>query len=299
MKRRYKDVNFRSSTLEIIREANEILDDYREQGFDLTLRQLYYQFISRDMFDETWIDKKTGSTNNERSYKKLGEIINNGRLTGLIDWNSIVDRTRSIKINSHWESVSDILHASASQYHVDRWDEQETRVEVWIEKDALIDVVASVCGELDVPYFSCRGYVSQSAMWRASRRIDELDCEVIVLHLGDHDPSGIDMSRDIQDRLSMFEVGNVCEIRRIALTMEQVEELNPPPNPTKITDSRSNEYIARYGSDCWELDALEPSYLVNLIDSNVRRYIDIDMMDNMVRREEQGKRLLRKFADEI
>jgi hypothetical protein len=78
---------------------------------------------------------------------------------------------------------------------------QEYYIEVWIEKDALLGILETICKKLDVPYFSCRGYVSQSSMWEAAQRFRENDREGILLHLGDHDPSGIDMSRDIQERL--------------------------------------------------------------------------------------------------
>lgn len=297
MKIEYKDINFRGSSLLIIDKANEILDDYRSQGFNLTLRQLYYQFIAGDLFDETWIDKNTGSTNNERSYKRLGGIVNNGRLAGLIDWDYIVDRTREVKRNSHWNSVSEILESVSEQYRIDRWDEQKTRVEVWIEKDALIDVIGVVCRSFDVPYFSCRGYVSQSAMWEGSQRIFSYMTDTVILHLGDHDPSGIDMSRDIQDRMNMFEVEDVCEVRRIALTMDQIRELSPPPNPTKITDSRSGGYIKKYGNDCWELDALEPRYIQNLVEDNIRSCMDEHRMSFAIETENEGKDKLRELAD--
>ncbi|GAI07386.1 unnamed protein product, partial [marine sediment metagenome] len=269
MKQTYNNINFRSKTLEIIDMANTIIDEYKADGYDLTVRQLYYKFVADDLFPEDrrwsfvngrWKKDPNGTKNAEPNYKWTGTFINNGRLAGLVDWNSIVDRTRSHKANAHWDSPADILNDSADQYAIDTRADQNDYLEVWVEKDALIDVIGRACDPLDIGYFSCRGYASQSSMWQAAMRFKRQerngkDCTVL-LHLGDHDPSGIDMSRDIQDRLYMF--GSRVAVRRIALDMEQIEQYSPPPNPAKTTDSRYANYRDEYGEDSWELDALDP-----------------------------------------
>ena len=161
-------------------------------------------------------------------------------------------------------------------YHLDLWEDQEYRPEVWIEKEALIGVFEGVCQEYDVPYFACRGYCSQSEMWAAGQRLlsyKRKNMEPVILHFGDHDPSGIDMTRDIRDRLQLF-VGMKVKVERIALTMEQVRRHNPPPNPAKLTDVRANDYIRAYGHQSWELDALDPPTLVQLVRTNVLLYRD-------------------------
>jgi hypothetical protein len=266
---KYIEKRFNNSSLALISAANTIIEEYNAQGFQLTLRQLYYQFVSRDIIPNT-----------EKSYKNLGNVISDARLAGLIDWLAIVDRTRGLKGNSHWDSPRDIVETCASQFKLDLWEDQEERVEVWIEKDALIGVIERPCRDLDVPYFSCRGYTSQSEMWIASQRLAgyrEAGQRTIIIHLGDHDPSGIDMSRDIEDRLSIFTHGNAPdEFRRIALNMPQVKKYNPPPNPAKLTDSRCQGYMGKFGSKSWELDALEPKVLEALIRKNVEEFIDMD-----------------------
>lgn len=280
----YISRKFARASLEIIDEANRIIDDYAAQGYDLTLRQLYYRFIAEDAFPESWRDPSTGSKNVQGNYKRLGGTINDARLAGLVDWERIVDRTRGLRGKSHWNSPEEIVRACASQYSVDRWKYQRHRPEVWIEKDALVGVIEGVCSNLDVPHFSCRGYTSQSEMWRAGQRIlahmDQRQSPV-VFHLGDHDPSGMDMTRDIRERLNVFvgfEEGIYpgVEVRRIALNMDQVNELDPPPSPAKITDSRSANYIAEFGSDSWELDALEPAALTGLVEEHVLAIRDED-----------------------
>lgn len=255
----YINKNFAAASMAIVDQANFVIEEYAAQGYDLTLRQLYYQFVARG-----WIE------NSQRSYKRLGSIVNDARLAGLVSWDAIKDRTRHIRERGHWEHPSQVLIAARNSFYMDKWHGQANRVEVWIEKDALIGVIEPLCRELDVACFSCRGYVSQSEMWTAAQRLRRYEANglnPVILHLGDHDPSGVDMSRDIGARLETFE--SRAEVQRIALTMPQVEEVDPPPNPAKITDTRAADYIDRYGRESWELDALEPSYLTKLIKSFV------------------------------
>jgi hypothetical protein len=245
--------------MKIIGHANKIIAGYQAQGFDLTLRQLYYQFVARDLLP-----------NQQKEYKRLGEILLEGRMAGLVDWLAIIDRTRNLADLSHWDSPAQIVQAVAEQFRVDLWATQPNRVEVWVEKDAAIGVVMGICQQLDVPYFSCRGYTSVSEIWSAAQRLRrhaKNGQEPVILHFGDHDPSGIDMTRDITDRLATF--GMPLDVRRMALNMDQVEEYNPPPNPAKETDSRHAGYLQLYGDESWELDALEPAVLAALIRKEV------------------------------
>lgn len=239
MKRKYKDIRFSAERLAIVDEAIGIVDSYRAQGYSLTLRQLYYQFVSRDSFPASWADEGTGSTNNERSYKKLGDIIGDARLAGLVDWSSIEDRTRNVDGNSHWGSPVEIIKSCAAQFQIDKWTDQTHRVEVWVEKDALEGIVSKVAKELDVQFFSCRGYASMTSIWDAGQRLKKWASQYgqtpVIIHLGDHDPSGIDMSRDIGERVRMFmdNEGDSLVFDRIALNMPQVKQYTPPPNPAK------------------------------------------------------------------
>lgn len=271
----------------LITLANEIITDYHEQGYDLTLRQVYYQMVARDIIP-----------NNMKSYKRLGGIIDDGRLAGLIDWTAIVDRTRNLRSLSHWDEPSEIIKSAASSYRIDKWETQKYRPEVWVEKDALVGVIGQVCERWDVPYFSCRGYTSSSEMWAASQRLHRharRNQVPIIFHLGDHDPSGKDMTRDIDDRLRLFMGG--MKIDRLALNMDQVESYNPPPNPAKITDSRARAYILEFGDESWELDALEPSVIDALIEDNIKAILDEDEWGDVCQQEESAREHLELAAN--
>ncbi|MHB8066016.1 MAG: hypothetical protein ACYDG2_25925 [Ruminiclostridium sp.] len=233
---------------------------------------------------------------NERNYKNLGNLISDGRLSGLIDWEAIIDRTRNFRKNSHWELPAEIIEAVSNQFAYDKWEGQENYVEVWVEKDALVGVVGQICERLDIPYFSCRGYVSQSEMWGTARRMKRFsnNRQIVVIHLGDHDPSGKDMSRDIVDRLNVFGVNTT--FKRIALNIDQVHKYNPPPNPTKLTDSRCHGYIREFGEECWELDALKPEIIEELIRTTVLKYCDMAMFEKVKRKEDEDKKILQNVS---
>lgn len=278
--------------MRLIEIADQIITEYGEHGLDLTLRQLYYQFVSRDIIP-----------NKQKEYKRLGSIINDARLAGLLDWSAIVDRTRELRQNAHWAGPKQIIETCAKQFQIDKWAIQPNHVEVWIEKDALVGVIESICRKLDVPYFSCRGYTSQSEMWEASQRLERHSSrdeahKTVIIHLGDHDPSGKDMTRDIQDRMDLFTPDSNIEVRRIALNMNQVEEHRPPPNPAKLTDSRCRAYMARYGDESWELDALDPRLLQKLISDTVLEYRDEELWAEATKKENRYLRRLAKIAKE-
>lgn len=282
----YKEINFRGKSLDLIKLVNQVVGEYEAQGYELTLRQTYYQLVARGYIP-----------NNERSYKNIGSLINDGRLAGLIDWNSITDRTRFLRGRSHWDKPADVIASVKYSYNLDKWQGQPNYVEVWVEKDALVDIVAQACDPIDTPYFSCRGYTSQSEMWAAARRfIYQKNREQrVIIHLGDHDPSGIDMTRDIQERLNMF--GADVTVKRVALTMNQIDQYNPPPNPAKLSDSRCHAYMEQFGDESWELDALEPKVITNLIKSEVTAFRDDVIYQAVCDREDRETEELQMLAD--
>jgi hypothetical protein len=154
---KYEAHSFRQSTIETIDHAVTIIAEYSAQGFNLTLRQLYYQFVSRDLIK-----------NQQREYNRLGDIVSKARRAGLIDWLAIVDRTRNLQRLPTWGSPSAIVSAVAEQFRYDRWKEQPTYVEVWFEKDALMGVFERPAHQWRLPFFSCRGYTSDSEVWSAA-----------------------------------------------------------------------------------------------------------------------------------
>ncbi len=195
--------HFQAKTAAMIDHANSIIAEYQARGFTLTLRQLYYQFVARSLID-----------NKQSEYKRLGDVIKNGRRAGLIDWEAIEDRTRNMRDHPSWDSPAGLVAAAAEQYREDLWLGQDFRLEVWIEKDALLGVIERVCDDYRVPYFACRG---------------------------------------------------------------------------------NNSDAEKFGVECWELDALDPAVIAELIRREVEGMIDVDAW-NAARDEEAANRALLEAA---
>lgn len=284
----YVPRKFGEEALSRIGMINQIIDNYQAQGLTLSVRQLYYQFVSRDL-----------CANNDREYNKLQELINNGRMAGLISWTAIEDRNRQLQGLQTYEAPGDVVRAARNSYMIDKWAGQDWLPEVWVEKAALEGVISTICNELQVDFFSCRGYNSQSEQWRAGRRFAgyvQKGQRPIVFHLGDHDPSGLNMTEDNRSRLSLF-AGVPVTVQRLALNISQVEQYNPPPNPAKITDSRAGKYIEEYGESSWELDALEPTVIRDLIRNAVGRVRDAEKWDAMLRQEVEDLQVLDEMIE--
>ncbi len=256
----------------------------------MTVRQVYYQLVAADEIE-----------NSDKSYNKIQLLLNDARLAGLVDWDFIVDRTRNLRRLATWDTPQSVLESARAGFRIDKWASQDFRPEVWIEKDALVGVFERVCNELEVPVLSCRGYASLSEMFEAgyrrfSRHIQNGQTP-FILHFGDHDPSGIDMSRDITDRVTLLSKTGKPKFVRLALNMNQVDEYQPPPNFAKLSDSRARDYVIKYGENSWELDALEPNILASLVKDNVLAIRDDDLWNEGLDEENEHKLNLNKIAE--
>ena len=276
----------------ILHHAIRVIDEYRAQGYALTVRQVYYQLVARDLIP-----------NNQSFYNRLKGVLVKGRMAGFIDWDAIVDRGRTPSMVSDWRTPAELLNAAAEQFRLDRWHGQPCHVEVWCEKDALSSVLEPVCQRYHVRYLANKGYSSVTAMYDAAKRFEKMADEEgrlpVVIYLGDMDPSGMDMTRDINKRLDVMTYRLDIEVLRLALTIEQVREYNPPPNRTKNTDSRSATYRRDYGMECWELDALEPQVLDALVSEAIGEFLDWDTYNERLELEDQGREAIRLAAEEM
>ena len=276
----------------VIKQANKIIDEYLKAGYTLTLRQIHYQFVARDLYENT-----------QANYKRLGNILDAARKAGLVDWDAIEDRTRILRRVPVWDSPEKALERIRDQFKLDPWDEQPKlrRIEVWVEKYASVGIVQPTCDALRVPYFSCRGYSSSSGLYEAGKRLAAYHAagyETVVLYLGDHDPSGVQMTEVSQERVDMY-ARHEIDFRRIALTIPQVEEHNPPPNFVKETDSRTKWYIDRFETeDCWELDALSPRTVDEIIRAEIEPLIDREAWDKTMAEEETHRATLSEIISD-
>lgn len=298
MKIKFREIRMSKANKERLKIINSIIQEYQAEGYVLTLRQLYYQLVSRDVVP-----------NKQTEYSKLSILLKEGRMAGIVDWDAIEDRLRKPQKPSSFSSPKDILDAAIQQYALPRQESQSTYVEVWVEKDALSGVLKRVTSKYHVPILVNRGYSSASAMFDSYQRFKaayESGQAIRVLYLGDYDPSGMDMIRDVKSRTLEFFMGEYeieddeyaaesmdFQVIPIALTREQIRQYNPPPNPAKTTDPRAKDFIERHGSTSWEVDALRPEVLNNLLDEAIKENIDESAYMEIVGKEEADKEKLR------
>lgn len=296
MKKCFIQKRFNKDTLTVIEQANKIIGEYQNQGLRMTLRQLYYQFVSANYI-----------ANNDKSYKRLAHIISDARLAGLVDWDAIEDRGRVPSRPSEWDSVSSILRSAVYSYRKRRWSTQPRVVELWVEKQALAGVLEPLASEFHVTLSVNKGYSSSSAMYEAANRISAASVSngrrkakpAYVLYLGDHDPSGEDMVRDIDERLNLFRSPDMpcILVEKLALTRDQIDQYKPPPNPAKKTDTRYRAYEEEHGSESWELDALKPTTLQQIIRDRLNQLVDWDAMKAVISEENEEKAAMQELSD--
>lgn len=273
----------------MLQKCINILKEYEEKDIKVTLRQLYYQLVARGYLP-----------NLDKSYHKLSGLLTDARYCGFVDWDAIEDRIRVPHRHSEFDDVLNLIEAAKDSYRLDRWNDQEYYVELFTEKDAISSILRPIADDWHIFLNVNRGYSSATAMYDSSKRflrqyLEEKKC--VLLYLGDHDPSGLDMIRDIDERLEEFECD--VEVIPIALTLEQVQKYNPPPNPAKITDSRAKKYIRDFGEHSWEVDALPPDVMIDLVNSTIKQYVDVEKMNKVIKKEEEDMKQLEEFAEEL
>lgn len=295
----YRPTNFRSDRLARIVQINKILAEYTSQR--VSVRQLYYRLVAADLIP-----------NQQSEYDKIQNLVTDARYAGLIDWNAIEDRNREPVKREDWKNGPAALADVVEKFRLDRWEGQPFYIELWVEKAALAGVLWPIAEDYHITLFPTRGYNSASAMKEAAQRIIHRgrDRRSVVLYVGDHDPSGEDMVRDVRDRLAEFGCPPHMDVRKIALTMAQIEEYKPPPNrlkrkddpqryknaDTSLADSRAAAYAEVHGEESWEVDSLPPKVLDLLVRTTINAYVDKKMMEQVIAKEKLIKGRIKKFA---
>lgn len=284
---------WQANTYELLAAIIKVIQKYQEKEIIMTLRQLYYQLVAGDIIP-----------NDDKVYKKLSAILTDARYLGLVDWIAIEDRVRRPIKPSEWKSIPDIVKSALYSFRLPRWDNQRYYVELFTEKDALSSILYPLAGDNHITFCVNRGYGSATAIYHLYKRVyNQISQgkEVVILYLGDHDPSGLDMIRDIEDRLVEFlSVGTLplnFVIEHIALTMEQIELYNPPPNPAKLTDSRAAGYIREFGGKSWEVDALPPDVMTGIVTEAIEKYIDNEKLEQVLIEEKRQKEILEDILE--
>lgn len=284
-----KQLNLSKKNLVQLELVNSIIEEYSEAGYRLTLRQLYYQLVSRDVIP-----------NKVAEYDKLSTLLTKGRMGGVVDWDAIEDRIRQPELPYWVDGIEDAIRDTHRHYRINRQEGQSNYIELWVEKDALSSVLSRKSHHYHINLMVNRGYSSTTAMYdsynRFKRAVDRGQ-NIHILYCGDFDPSGRDMLRDIDERLVEFGADTI-KVHSIALTMKQIKQFDPPPNPAKITDPRAKGYIAEHGDKSWEVDALNPETLHEIIDTNISSLINLDLFNAKIAQETEEKTEIAKLPSQ-
>ncbi len=303
----YKDAHgneqtWKASQADLLENVQKIIEEFQRQQIRLTNRQTYYQLVAGNIIP-----------NADKVYKRICVFLTDARYGGYIDWDAIEDRGRVAHRHAEWKNVKEFMGDVVDAFRLPRWSDQECYVELFTEKQAVESVLSPLANKYHIHFGYNKGYSSAAMMYELSKRIVEQIYEgkkVKLLYAGDHDASGLDMVRDIQERIveflmkgdDAFEldlVEELFEIVPLALNMEQIEQYNPPPNPAKITDPRASWYIQKYGNSSWELDALRPEVLRDIVERGIQENMDIDKYNAWIAREKPLKQKLQDFADSL
>lgn len=282
---------------ELLMQIQQIVQAYMGQKIKLTNRQLYYQLVSEGTIP-----------NADKIYRRICKFLTDARYAGFIDWKAIEDRGRIPEKHSEWESITELIDSAIYSYRLPRWRDQDNYIELYCEKQAMESVLKPIADEYHIYFGYNKGYSSASTMYELADRIKEKiqeGKETIILYLGDHDPSGLDMVRDMKDRIGEFlTCGDMYvepdfEVIQLALNMKQIKQYDPPPNPAKITDPRAKWYISKYGEKSWELDALKPEVLIQVAEDGILEYLDIDKYNAWIELEKEQKKVLKKVGEKL
>lgn len=285
--------------LELLAQVTNIIREYQRQDIKLTLRQLFYQLVARDIIP-----------NLSKEYQKLSLLLTDARYNGDIDWEAIEDRIRVPDIPSEWTNILDLIRSAKFSYRLPRWKDQKYYVELFTEKDALSSVLSPLAQKYHISFCVNRGYTSASAIYDLSKRVIENiedGKKIIILYLGDHDPSGLDMIRDIRDRLTelleqgddFYQFDENVEVIPVALTQEQIKKYNPPPNPAKIKDPRADNYVAKFGNKSYEVDALRPEIMIKIVESAIVEWVNLTKYRKVIKQELKDMERVEKFAEKL
>lgn len=268
----------------IVAIARKILDSL---GTRVTVRQLYYQLVSHNII-----------SNNRNAYTNMGKILVIARDAGVMPWDAFEDRSRFfMESKPHVEELDpdnpenpaeifkdrlmmEFYDGVAKLYGFSKWINQPHYVEVWVEKDALSSFVNEVCGPWEVPVVVSRGYVSVTFREQAKLRFAAADGDGVILYFGDFDSSGMDITRNIEEGMAGY-----AEVKRVALTSNDITQYSLPPNPIKDTDPRAAKFRAMFGEGSYELDALHPSVLKDRVRTVIESHWDWDLGERMAQKE--------------
>ncbi len=263
-------------------KMTDALVDILQRHHPMTVRQAYYQLVSRQVIENT-----------RAQYQAVSNLLVQMRQEGYVSWGWIEDRIRQPRIVSMWDDLPDFGLTVRQAYRRNTWATQKAYIEVWLEKDALSGIFQDVLNPYGVTLNVGRGYDGWSSIYNAAMRYQECQGKIIILYFGDFDPSGEDMFRSLQERLAFFKTSQ--EMLKCAIIRQDIIDYNLPPDFTKASDSRQAAFIERWGDMAVELDALPVDVLQERIQREVETRLDMEAIKQVRDQEEEERERLKEM----
>jgi len=277
----------------LIPHVLKIIGEYEVR---LTIRQIFYRLVSAGVIPNT-----------RSAYNSLDKAISQARKKGVIPFDAIVDRSRNfiggdtpyyLTPEQYFNGLIENLKTAFLNYDIPYWLNQPIYIEVWLEKDALTGFFKQITDKYRVVLAPCRGYPSLTFLYEGAKRLSRISKPKLILYFGDYDMRGIDIQRHITETLENFGLTNF-QVKRVALTREQIEAYQLPPNPAKSKDTMFRGWIEKHGNVAWELDALEPKVLMTLIENAILQNIDKPTLNQRNNLLEQNRLRLKSMIENL
>jgi hypothetical protein len=251
----------------------------------MTLRQLYYRLVS------------AGALNNhQKEYNRLKVLMGRLREEGDLPRTWIVDHVRTTYKPSSWSGLGEYGDSVRECYRKDFWSSLGCHVEILVEKDAVAGTLQPVTSKYDVALRVLRGYSSISFAGEIADEWSDIDKPINAYYLGDYDPSGMDIERDVREKIQRY--GN-CEFEwtRLAILEDDFDEFDLIPLPIKLSDKRAASFLDQHGKHCAELDALPPTELRRRVEEAILSHVDREVWARLQNIEEIEKKTMQEYVD--
>ena len=268
-----------------IAELKSLIYSVVKEDPPMTVRQVFYQLVSRGAIDKT-----------ENEYKNVVvRLLGIMRRENALPWEWIADNTRWMRKPATYSGLRSMLEQAAQTYRRSLWDDQDAHVEIWLEKEALAGVVYRITEQWDVPLMVTRGYPSLSFVYSAAEAIQAHDKPTHLYYFGDHDPSGKDIPRSIEKNIRDMAPNADFTFELVAVTELQIEAMDLPTRPTKTKDSRAKNFKG----ESTELDAIPAADLRAMVAQCIEQHVDGHALIETERIEALERETLEHFLESV
>ncbi len=279
----------RGATLDLLDAIGRVLDDYADH-LPITARQVFYRLVVLGSIEKA-----------ERDYGRLVDVLGRARRARRIPMEAIRDDGVTTAGGTGWSSPErflDAVVAEARGYVGDLTLGQPVAVEVWVEAAGMVPQVVRVADDYGIRVHSSSGFDSITAKHDAARRVLGRSRPTVVLHVGDHDPSGCSIVDSAAEDVTAFarDLGSPAgsvRFARLAVTPDQIARHDLPTAPQKATDTRGDRM-----AETVQAEALPPDVLAQEVRDGIEAILDLDALGRArAASEEDRVRLVDRLAD--